>query len=141
MSVQITVPDIGDFSDVEVIELLVSEGDVIEVEQGLVTVESEKASMELPADQAGKVLRVLVKVGDKISQGSPLVEIEPAEAKQGESANKPDVTSTSGEKGDRPVPAADTTTATTAAPSSKASAHYSGKADAQCDVLVLGAGP
>src|SRR5690606_5368986 len=79
MSVQITVPDIGDFADVEVIELLVSEGDLIEVEQGIVTVESDKASMELPADRAGKVLRLLVKVGDKVSKGAALIEIEVAD--------------------------------------------------------------
>src|SRR5690606_4088471 len=77
MTVQITVPDIGDFADVEVIEVLVSEGDELQTEQGIVTVESDKASMELPADQPGKVVRVLVKVGDKVNQGTPLVEIEP----------------------------------------------------------------
>src|SRR5690554_4585284 len=90
MTVQITVPDIGDFADVEVIELLVAEGDTLEVEQGIVTVESDKASMELPADQAGKVLRVLVKVGDKINKGTALVEIEPAEASKGGQGDTPE---------------------------------------------------
>lgn len=141
MSVQITVPDIGDFADVEVIELLVSEGDVIEVEQGLVTVESDKASMELPADQPGKVLRVLVKVGDKINKGSPLVEIEPAQAS--EKGDKPPAGAAASGSDDGGTRVAEpskqgdagTGAARTAAPA------YSGQTDSECDVLVLGAGP
>src|SRR5690606_919173 len=157
MSVQITVPDIGDFSDVEVIEVLVSEGDVVAVEQGLVTVESDKASMELPADQAGKVLRVLVKVGDKLNKGTPLVELEAAEAGADESAPSSDeadsAAATSKDEGADPAQpltqapagkrgnAAPPASAPAPSTASKAAGGYSGQADVECDVLVLGAGP
>ena len=74
--VQVLVPDIGDFKDVEVIELLVKPGDRIEAEQSLITVESDKASMEIPSSAAGVVKTLLVKLGDKVSEGTPLVELE-----------------------------------------------------------------
>ncbi len=74
--VQVQVPDIGDFKDVEVIELLVKPGDRIEAEQSLVTVESDKASMEIPSSAGGVVKALLVKLGDKVSEGTPLVELE-----------------------------------------------------------------
>ena len=69
--VEVKVPDIGDFKDVEVIELLVKVGDTIKVDQSLVTVESDKASMEIPSSHAGVVKEVLVKVGDTVNQGTP----------------------------------------------------------------------
>ncbi|ARP94351.1 dihydrolipoyllysine-residue acetyltransferase [Bordetella genomosp. 13] len=74
--VEIKVPDIGDFKEVEIIEVLVSEGDTIKAEQSLITVESDKASMEIPASQGGVVKSVKVKVGDKVGEGSVIVEIE-----------------------------------------------------------------
>ena len=74
----ILVPDIGDFKDVEVIEVLVKEGDTINAEDSLITAESDKASMEIPASEGGLVKKVLVKVGDKINQGSPLLQVEAA---------------------------------------------------------------
>lgn len=151
MTVQITVPDIGDFTDVEVIEVLVAEGDVIEAEQGIVTVESDKASMELPADRAGKVVRLLVKLGDKVSQGTPLVEIEPIEAggsaSAGQAAASPAAASGPSAAGASPVAAANGSgSAVAAAPAARPApapqaGSYSGQADLQCDVLVLGAGP
>lgn len=152
MTVHITVPDIGDFADVEVIEVLVAEGDTISVEQGIVTVESDKASMELPADQAGKVTKVLVKVGDKINKGEPLVEIEPA----GDSA---EVQAGAGKDGAPTASASSAATdsvpqeseAPSSAPQAPAKASpaavstpagsYSGTVDVECEVLVLGAGP
>ncbi|HEY7803117.1 MAG TPA: FAD-dependent oxidoreductase, partial [Orrella sp.] len=76
MSKEIHVPNIGDFKDVEIIEILVSEGDTIEAEQSLITVESDKASMEIPATDAGKITKLLVKVGDKVNEGSPIAQIE-----------------------------------------------------------------
>ncbi|MCR5882736.1 dihydrolipoyllysine-residue acetyltransferase [Rhizobacter sp. J219] len=76
--VEVKVPDIGDFKDVEIIEVLVKPGDTIKAEQSLVTVESDKASMEIPASHAGVVKEMKVKLGDKISEGSLLLLIEAA---------------------------------------------------------------
>ncbi len=74
--VEVKVPDIGDFKDVEVIELLVKAGDVIKAEQSLITVESDKASMEIPSSHAGTVKDVKIKLGDKVNQGTLLVLLE-----------------------------------------------------------------
>jgi pyruvate dehydrogenase E2 component (dihydrolipoamide acetyltransferase) len=79
-TVEVKVPDIGDFKDVEVIEVLVKEGDTVAREQSLITVESDKASMEIPSPAAGVVQSLLVKVGDKVSQGSPILMLATAEA-------------------------------------------------------------
>ncbi|MDP2005092.1 MAG: dihydrolipoyllysine-residue acetyltransferase [Rubrivivax sp.] len=78
--VEVTVPDIGDFKDVEIIELLVKPGDTIVVDQSLLTVESDKASMEIPSTHAGVVKELKVKLGDKISQGSLVLMLEAAGA-------------------------------------------------------------
>jgi len=78
--VQLTVPDLGDFEDVEVIEILVAPGDSVAVEDPLLTLETDKASMDIPASQAGTVVSVDVKVGDKVSTGSAVVTIEAAGA-------------------------------------------------------------
>ncbi|MFC7367058.1 biotin/lipoyl-containing protein, partial [Vreelandella zhaodongensis] len=72
----IKVPDIGGDTDVEIIEIAVSEGDVIEAEDTLITLESDKASMDVPAPKGGKVLKVLVKEGDTVSEGDDIVELE-----------------------------------------------------------------
>ena len=79
-TIELKVPDIGDFKEVEVIELLVKAGDVLSVEQSLVTVESDKASMEIPASHAGRLVSLSVKLGDKVSEGSVLgmIEVEAA---------------------------------------------------------------
>ncbi|PJM91072.1 dihydrolipoyllysine-residue acetyltransferase [Achromobacter ruhlandii] len=78
--VQIKVPDIGDFKEVEVIEVLVAVGDTIKAEQSLITVESDKASMEIPASTGGVVKSISVKVGDKVAEGSVVLEVEAADA-------------------------------------------------------------
>jgi pyruvate/2-oxoglutarate dehydrogenase complex dihydrolipoamide acyltransferase (E2) component len=75
-AIEVKVPDIGDFKDVAVIELLVKPGDRVAVDQSLVTVESDKASMEIPSSAAGVVKELRVKLGDKVNQGSPLVVLE-----------------------------------------------------------------
>ncbi|HEY6355691.1 MAG TPA: dihydrolipoyllysine-residue acetyltransferase, partial [Burkholderiaceae bacterium] len=75
---ELRVPDIGDFKDVAVIEVFIKPGDAVKVEQSLITVESDKASMEIPASQAGVVKEVKVKLGDKVSQGSLVAVIEAA---------------------------------------------------------------
>jgi len=129
----ITVPDIGDYSDVPVIEVLVKVGDVIEKEQALLVLESDKATMEVPADQAGKILSLAVKVGDKVSKGSVIAEIEASGAvAQVSSASHP-----------APAPA---TPASAPVPQQapqpvRAAGQYSGKVDHECELLVLGAGP
>ncbi|MFG6489070.1 dihydrolipoyllysine-residue acetyltransferase [Roseateles sp. BYS78W] len=77
-SVTVEVPDIGDFDEVAVIELLVKVGDTVKVEQSLITVESDKASMEIPSSTAGVVEELLVKIGDKVSKGSALARVKAA---------------------------------------------------------------
>src|SRR6266508_3058355 len=76
---EIVVPDIGDFKDVDVIEVLVKPGDAIQPEQSLITVESDKATMEIPSPAAGTVKELRVKVGDKVSTGSLLLMLEAAQ--------------------------------------------------------------
>ncbi|CAN5828034.1 dihydrolipoyllysine-residue acetyltransferase [soil metagenome] len=75
-TIEVKVPDIGDFKEVEVIELMVKVGDTIKVDQSLITVESDKASMEIPSSHAGVVTEIKVKVGDKVAEGSLLVIVE-----------------------------------------------------------------
>jgi pyruvate dehydrogenase E2 component (dihydrolipoamide acetyltransferase) len=74
--VEVKVPDIGDFKEVEVIELLVKVGDVVKVDQSLITVESDKASMEIPCNMAGVVKELKVKIGDKVAEGSVVLMLE-----------------------------------------------------------------
>ncbi|MGZ5271326.1 MAG: biotin/lipoyl-containing protein, partial [Ramlibacter sp.] len=78
-TVEVKVPDIGDFDEVAVIELLVKPGDTIKPEQSLVTVESDKASMEIPSSTGGVVMELKVKIGDKVSEGTVLLLVEAAE--------------------------------------------------------------
>src|ERR1035437_4476187 len=88
--VDIKVPDIGDFKDVEVVEVMVKPGDKIGVDDPLVAIESDKATMEVPAPQAGVVKELKVKVGDKVSEGSPIIVLE-AEAAAPDGDAKPPV--------------------------------------------------
>src|SRR5687768_813380 len=111
---QVVVPDIGDFKDVEVIEVLVKPGDAVAKEQSLLTLESDKATMEIPSPAAGKVGELKVKVGDRVSKGSLILMLE-AEA----AAQAPKTPEAS--KSAPPAPVAG--------------------ADIECDVVVLGAGP
>ena len=142
--IDIKVPDIGDFKDVAVIELLVKPGDTVKVEQSLITVESDKASMEIPSSHAGVVKSLAVKLGDTVNEGSVVLTLDAAEAAAaptppplGEGgggaapasssvAEPPPQPSPSGGGSKQPVPAA---------------ASYSGQTDLDCDVLVLGGGP
>lgn len=130
--VDIKVPDIGDFDEVSVIEVLVKAGDTIKAEQSLITVESDKASMEIPSSAAGVVKEVKVKLGDKVKQGSVVLTLEAS----GVAAAATPAPSPAPEKKAAPAPAA----AAPAAPAPTA-ASFSGSADLDCDVLVLGAGP
>ncbi|MBK1690926.1 dihydrolipoyllysine-residue acetyltransferase [Ectothiorhodospira mobilis] len=83
--VEVKVPDIGDFKDVEIIEVLVGEGDSVQPEDPLITLESDKASIDIPAPRAGRVVGMKVKPGDRVSEGSPVLDLE-AEAGGGEEA-------------------------------------------------------
>ena len=152
-AIEINVPDIGDFKDVEVIELLVKPGDTVTAEQSLITVESDKASMEIPAPMAGVVHALRVKLGDRVSTGSPLAAIEPSggaaasgQATGAGSAAAPAAVSTASAPqvaasapAPAPMPAHATGAATVAAPA--AGPAYSGPVDRTCRMVVLGAGP
>ncbi|MBN8511227.1 MAG: dihydrolipoyl dehydrogenase [Burkholderiales bacterium] len=131
--IEVKVPDIGDFKDVAVIELLVKPGDAVKVEQSLITVESDKASMEIPSSAAGVVKELKVALGDKVNEGSLIVLLE------GEASAAASAPAAAPAAGAAPVaPAAAPTAAPLAAP---AAASYAGGADIECDMLVLGAGP
>ena len=130
--IDVSVPDIGDFKDVAVIEILVKPGDTVTVEQSLVTVESDKASMEIPCSHAGVVKELKVALGDKINQGTLLLTLEAADAAVAPAA--------------APAAAAPVAAAVAAPPAAAPAAapqptSYAGSADLECDLLVLGAGP
>ena len=128
----IVVPDIGDYSDVPVIEVLVKVGDAIEKEQPLIVLESDKATMEVPADQAGIVTSLTIKVGDKVSKGSVIGQLEVSAAA---SASTPAVASSPAiTKSPTPPPVAPAAIPVPAG-------AYQGKVQHECEVLVLGAGP
>ena len=133
-TVQIKVPDIGDFKEVEVIEVLVAVGDTIKAEQSLITVESDKASMEIPASQGGVVKSIAVKVGDKVAEGAVVLEVEASDAAAAPAA-KADAPKAEAPKADAKAEAPK------AAAPAPAAASFKGSADSECDVLVLGAGP
>ena len=131
--IDIKVPDIGDFKDVAIIELLVKPGDTVKPEQSLITVESDKASMEIPSSQAGVVKELKVALGDKVNEGTTILtlEVEGAAAAVAASAPAPAAS---------PAPAPAAAPAPTPAPAPQAAQH-AGAADLECDMLVLGAGP
>jgi len=142
--VEIKVPDIGDFKEVEVIEVLVSEGDTIQAEQSLITVESDKASMEIPASSGGVVKSVKVKVGDKVAEGKVILEVEAGEAAAETKEAKPAPAAPAASQVSDSQRVSDTVTKEKAPQKDQtvnAAAQYSGSADVECDVLVLGAGP
>ena len=137
-TLDIKVPDIGDFADVAVIELMVKVGDTIKVDQSLLTVESDKASMEIPSSNAGVVTALLVKLGDKVKEGSPIVTLEVSGAVASEAVTAPAAPSVA-ENIVSNQPVASTNIANTAINSIASS--YTGTVDMDCDVLVLGGGP
>ncbi len=110
--IEVKVPDIGDFKDVEVIEVLVKPGDVVGKEQSLITVESDKASMEIPSSHAGRVAEMKVKLGDKVSEGSVILLLEAEAAAEA----APPAASPAPAAAAAPVPAAPSAAAATAAP-------------------------
>src|SRR5690606_1759017 len=141
-NIEVKVPDIGGYDDVPVIEVLVAVGDTVAKDQGLVTLESDKATMEVPSSAAGVVKEVKVKVGDTVSEGAVVVVLEgeaavgaaegaktaTAEAAAPTRAPSPRPSPASGRGGDSGRVAA------SAAPAGR-------KADIECALVVLGAGP
>ena len=137
--IDILVPDIGDFDEVTVIELLVQPGDTVKPEQSLITVESDKASMEIPCSHAGVVKELKVKMGDKVKQGFV------GRVLEGEAAGPsraPAPVAAPAASAPAPVkaaaPAASSPAASSPAP---IASGYAGAVDMDCDLLVLGAGP
>ncbi|HEY4635437.1 MAG TPA: dihydrolipoyl dehydrogenase [Rhodospirillales bacterium] len=126
-SIEVKVPDIGEFKDVEVIEVLVKPGDAVAKEQSLITLESDKATMEIPSPGAGVVKELRIKTGDKVSQGSPILILDSAAAAE----KTPPKTET---------PPASPSPASPAA-SAGVMVRGASQADLECDVVVLGAGP
>ncbi|MDO8252198.1 MAG: dihydrolipoyl dehydrogenase [Rhodoferax sp.] len=139
-SIDIKVPDIGDFAEVTVIELMVKPGDTVKPEQSLITVESDKASMEIPSSHGGVVKELKVKLGDKVKEGSLVLILEgsgdaAAPVSESKQTAAPAI----------PAQAATQTVATpaasVAASTAPVAASFAGTADLDCDLLVLGAGP
>ncbi len=127
--IEIKVPDIGDFKDIEVIEVLVKPGETVKAEQSLIVLESDKATMDVPTEIAGVVKELKVKLGDKVSQGSLILMLEAS----GQTASPaPAVTSPEANKG---APLQPPPGAVVAAPSAKPNADF------DAEVVVLGAGP
>ncbi|MDT8382898.1 MAG: dihydrolipoyl dehydrogenase [Gammaproteobacteria bacterium] len=139
--VEIKVPNIGDFDGVEVVEVLVNVGDRIAVEDSLISVESDKATMEIPAPQAGVVKQLLVAVGDTVAEGSPILLLEAGEATDAEPVEPAPV-----EPESEPE-SATTTTPAAAAPvadspaAAPAAVEYQGEVDIRAQLVVLGSGP
>ncbi|TLS17063.1 MAG: dihydrolipoyl dehydrogenase [Betaproteobacteria bacterium] len=123
--VEVKVPDIGDFKDVPVIEVFVKVGDTVKVEDPLVSLESDKATMDVPSSAAGVVKEIKVKLGDKVAEGTVIVVVE-----AGAAAAAP-----------APQPAAPAAAPAPAATPAPVAGSHSGGADVECDMLVLGAGP
>ena len=139
-TIDVKVPNIGDFKEVEVIELMVKVGDTIKVDQSLATVESDKASMEIPSSHAGVVKELKIKIGDKVAEGSLLLVLDEGEGAAVAPAAAAAPAPPAAVPAPVPAAAAVATPAPAAAPA-PAMASYTGKVDVECDMMVLGAGP
>jgi len=128
--VKVEVPDIGDFRDIDIIEVMVSAGDRIAAEDPLITLESDKATIEIPSPQAGTVKEVRVKVSDKVSQGDVILTMELAGAEAG-----------TGESAEEKVIQSDNTATAQAETAPAAEATTSAANDRHAEVVVLGSGP
>ena len=128
--VEVIVPDIGNFDSVDVIEVLVKVGDTVAKEDSLITLESDKASMDIPSSDAGVVKAIKVKVGDKIAKGSPILVLE-AEASSAAQTEAPKAE----------TPQAEAAPATPVSQPAPTPAAPQGDNDVTCEVVVLGSGP
>ena len=129
--VEVKVPDIGDFKEVEVIEVLVKAGDSVKKDQSLITVESDKASMEIPSSHSGVVKEMKIKLGDKVAEGSIVLVLETSE---GGVAAAPAAAATA-------APAQSAPAAPAPAVAAPAGSSYQGPVDVDCEMMVLGGGP
>ncbi len=125
--VEVKVPDIGDFSDVPVIDLFVKVGDSIKVDDAIATLESDKATMDVPSTVAGTVKEVLIQLGSRVSEGAVLIKVEAGASAAATPVSAP--------------PAASTAAAAPAPAPAPVAASHAGGADLECEMLVLGAGP
>ena len=126
---EVKVPDIGDFQDVEVIEVICQEGQSVAVEDPLITLESDKATMDVPSPLAGRIISIRIKSGDKVSEGNLILELEPSGVSEPEEQKLIQAEDQSSE------------TKVSASIDTKISADKSTTADISCEVLVLGSGP
>ena len=157
-TMEVKVPDIGDFKDIPVIEIMVKPGDVVKPEDPLVSLESDKATMDVPSPAAGTVREIRIKVGDKLSEGSVIMMLETAgagttpapaaapttAAAPASAASKPAAASSTSAPVSAAAPATAAAKPASPAPAPVAGpppASYSGKFDLECEMLVLGSGP
>ena len=126
---EVKVPDIGDFQDVEIIEIICKIGDTVVAEDPLISVESDKATMEIPSPSAGIVREIKVRVGEKVSAGTLILKMEETEVSTKKNEKQTNEKADSAEKSVESEPAPE------------AAESYYGKADISCGVLVLGSGP
>ena len=129
--IEVKVPDIGDFAEIPVIEILVKAGDTIKKEDSLVSLESDKATMEVPATHGGVVKDIKVKIGDKVSMGSVILTVEATDA----------ATAPAKAAAPAPTPASTPSAAPKAASPAPVAGAYKGSVDIECEMVVLGAGP
>jgi len=127
--IDVVVPDIGDLDEVEILEILISEGDVVQEEDSLITVASDKAAMEIPSPADGTIKAIKVSLGDKVSEGSSILTLETSDSATG----APDADNTADASPEETTPAAET-----AAP---VATRFDGETDIQAEVVVLGSGP
>ena len=132
--VEVKVPDIGDFKNIPIIEILVKPGDHVRAEDPLIALESDKATMEVPSPSAGVVKELKVKIGDKVSQGTLVLTLDAAASAEPPAASAP-------ASAPAPAKAAAPSAPAAAAAAAPAASTFAGGADVDCDVLVLGAGP
>lgn len=140
--IDIKVPDIGDFAEVGVIELLVQPGDTVTVDQSLITVESDKASMEIPSSHAGVVKELKVKLGDKVAEGSVILTLEAAGEAAPAAPAAPEVQAASAQPASVSAPnASQSQSAPAPAAPAPVASSYAGHVDLEADVVVIGGGP
>ena len=138
--IEVKVPDIGDFKDVPIIELCVKEGDTVNAEDALVTLESDKATIDIPSPTGGVIKELKVNIGDKVSEGSLIAVLEAADAAS-PSAQAPASAPTQAPATAAPAAATTASSEVAAPPAAPQPGQFAGKVDLECEMLVLGAGP